>query len=215
MQGAKFEVYLKELLEWNKKFNLTAITDPDEIRLKHFEDSLSLLQTIQLTNQSLIDIGSGAGFPGIPLRIACPQISLTLIEATHKKVKFLRHLTSTLGLAGVEVLWGRAEELVKERREIFDVAVARAVARLNVLCEWGLPYVKVGGLFIAYKEDKVEAEVEEAEHAIKKLGGQLKEIKKVTLPGSDIIRSLVVIEKISPTPAAFPRHPGIASKRPL
>ena len=215
VQGPKFELYLNELLEWNKKFNLTAITDPEEIRIKHFEDSLSLLQAIELSDQSVIDIGAGAGFPGIPLKLVRPGLKLTLIEATHKKVRFLKHLLSALELAGVDVLWGRAEELIKDRRESFDIAVARAVAKLNVLTEWCLPYVKVGGLFIAYKEEKIEAEVAEAEHAIIKLGGHLKEINKVKLPGSDIIRSLVVIEKISPTPAPYPRRPGIAIKRPL
>ncbi len=196
-----FDVYLHELLEWNKKFNLTAITDPAEIKLKHFEDSLSLLQTIQLTDQSLIDIGAGAGFPGIPLKIACPGIKLTLVEATRKKTEFLRHIISVLDLKDVEVLWGRAEELAKDKRESFDIAVSRAVARLNILSKWCLPYVKVGGLFIAYKGDRIEAEVKEAEKAIKKQRGAVKEIKKFQLPGSEIVHSLVLIEKISRLPA--------------
>jgi 16S rRNA (guanine527-N7)-methyltransferase len=210
-----FNIYLNELLEWNLKFNLTAITDPEEIRLKHFEDSLSLLQTIQLSDQSVIDIGAGAGFPGVPLKIVCPGIKLTLVEATRKKVEFLNHLVSALDLKAVEVLWGRAEALVKDRRESFDIAVSRAVARLNVLCEYCLPFVKVGGRFIAYKEVKVEAEAGEAEPAIKKLGGILKEIKKVKLPNSDIVRSLVLVEKTSPTPTEYPRRVGMAKKRPL
>lgn len=210
-----FEEYLKALLEWNKKFNLTSITDPEEIRLKHFEDSLSIIQTIELTDQSIIDIGAGAGFPGIPLKIKCAQIQLTLVEATRKKIEFLRHIVNKLDLKNVEIVWGRAEEVAKEKREQYDIAVSRAVAKLNVLSELCLPFVKVGGIFIAYKEKKIEDEVKASENAIKILGGKLKEIKKVTLPNSDIIRSLVIIEKISPTPEKYPRRPGMAKKRPL
>jgi 16S rRNA (guanine527-N7)-methyltransferase len=134
-----FDLYLKELLEWNKKFNLTAITDPEEIRIKHFEDSLTLLQAIQLKDQSVIDVGTGAGFPGIPLKIVCPEIKLTLLEATKKKVEFLKHIVSILNLQEVEIIWGRAEEIIKRKRESFDLALSRAVAKLNVLCELCLP----------------------------------------------------------------------------
>ena len=204
-----FNLYLQELLEWNKKFNLTAITDPEEVRRKHFEDSLTLLQTIQLTDQSLIDIGAGAGFPGIPLKIACPEIKLTLLEATRKKADFLKHIVSVLNLNNTEVIWGRAEEIAKEKRESFDIAVSRAVAKLNTLCEYCLPFIKVGGIFIAYKEENVEEEVEDAKVAISTLGGSVREIKK--LPQ----RSLVIIDKVKPTPPQFPRRPGMAKKRPL
>ena len=214
-EGKLFDIYLKELLEWNQKFNLTSITNPEEIRLKHFKDSLSLLQTIKLTNQSVIDIGTGAGFPGIPLKIVCPEIKLTLLEATQKKVEFLKHMVSVLGLKNVEIIWGRAEELVKDRREVFDLALSRAVAKLNVLCEYSLPFVKVGGMFIAYKDKDVEEELEEVKSAIETLGGRIKETKKVKLPDSGIIRSLVVIEKVSPTPVKFPRRAGMAKKKPL
>jgi len=204
-----FDIYLRELLEWNKKFNLTSITDPEEIRRKHFDDSLLLLQTIQLNNQSVIDVGTGAGFPGIPLKIACPKIKLTLLEATRKKIEFLKHLVSILDLKDVEIIWGRAEEVAKEKREVFDVAVSRAVAKLNVLCEYCLPFVKIGGMFVAYKEEKVEEEVKAAEKAIQILGGKLKEIKKFPL------RSLVIIEKVSKTPPKYPRRAGMAKKKPL
>lgn len=210
-----FDLYLKELLAWNKKFNLTAITDPEEIRIKHFEDSLSILQTIQLTDQTIIDVGAGAGFPGIPLKILCPKIRLTLLEATKKKVEFLKHIVSTLNLQDVKIIWGRAEEIAKDKRESFDIAVSRAVAKLNVLCEYSLPFVKLGGIFAAYKEEKIKEEIEGAKSAIETLGGKLKQIKKVKLPDSDIVRSLVIIEKISPTPHQFPRHAGMAKKRPL
>lgn len=204
-----FDLYLKELLEWNKKFNLTSITDPEEIRIKHFEDSLAILQVLQLSNQSVIDVGTGAGFPGIPLKIACPEISLTLLEATKKKVEFLKHIVSILKLKNVEIIWGRAEDIAKQKRESFDLAVSRAVARLNVLCEYCLPLVKIGGLFVAYKEEKVEEEVEEAKNAIAVLGGNLREIKKFPL------RSLVIIDKIKPSPVKYPRRAGMAKKKPL
>ncbi|MBU0672221.1 MAG: 16S rRNA (guanine(527)-N(7))-methyltransferase RsmG, partial [Candidatus Margulisbacteria bacterium] len=178
-------------------------------------DSLSLLQVLKLTTQSIIDIGSGAGFPGLPLKLACPQIKLTLLEATRKKVEFLKHLVLIFSLQDVEIIAGRAEEVVKEKRESFDLAIARAVAQLNVLSEYCLPFVKLGGLFVAYKEAAVESEVDKALKGIALLGGKLREIKKVRLPDSEIIRSLVVIEKISPTPAKFPRRAGLAKKRPL
>ncbi|MFH1683788.1 MAG: 16S rRNA (guanine(527)-N(7))-methyltransferase RsmG [Candidatus Margulisiibacteriota bacterium] len=210
-----FELYLKELLEWNEKFNLTAITDPEEIKVKHFEDSLAILQTIKLTNQSVIDIGTGAGFPGIPLKIKCPNIKLTLLEATKKKVEFLRQIISLLKLQDVKIISARAEDIAKEQRGLFDLAVSRAVAKLNILCEYCIPFVKVGGQFIAYKEEEVEDEVKEANKAIEILGGKLKEIKKVKFPNSAITRSLVIIEKISPTPHKYPRRVGMAKKRPL
>jgi len=204
-----FDIYLKELLEWNEKFNLTSITDPEEIRKKHFEDSLLLLQTIQLTNESVVDVGAGAGFPGIPLKIACPEIKLTLLEATKKKVEFLKHIIQVLELVNTEAIWARAEDFAREHREEFDLAVSRAVAKLNVLCEYCLPFVKIGGLFVAYKEEKVEEEAKQAEKAIEILGGKLKEIK--ILP----FRSLVIIEKVSKSPDKYPRRAGMAKKRPL
>ena len=191
----QFDIYLKELIEWNKKFNLTSITDPAEIRIKHFEDSLTLLQFVPLTDQSVIDIGAGAGFPGIPLKIVCPGIKLTLLEATRKKADFLRHIVSLLNLKDVEVIWGRAEELVKDKKGKFDIALARAVAKMDVLSGWCLPFVKSGGLFVAYKGEKVEDEVKAAEKAIAKQRGTVKMIEKVKLPGSDIVHSLVLIEK--------------------
>jgi len=210
-----FEIYLKELLAWNQKFNLTSITDPGEIRLKHFEDSLALLQILKLTDESVVDIGAGAGFPGIPLKIVCPDIKLTLVEATRKKAEFLKHLVAKLTLKEVAVLWGRAEEIAKNKREAFDLAVSRAVAKLNILSEYCLPFVKIGGQFIAYKEEKVGAEAASAQKAIERLGGKIKAIIKVKLPNSDLTRSLVLIEKIAPTPPAFPRRPGMAKKNPL
>ena len=210
-----FDLYIKELLEWNQQFNLTTITDPKEIKIKHFEDSLAILQAVQLTNQSMIDVGTGAGFPGIPLKIKCPDIKLTLLEATKKKIEFLRYIVSKLKLESVKIICGRAEDIAKEQRGLFDIAVSRAVAKLNILCEYCLPFVKVGGLFVAYKEYQIEEEVNKAINAIQILGGKLLEIKKVRLPNSEIIRSLVIIEKVCPTPHKYPRRAGMAKKKPL
>jgi 16S rRNA (guanine527-N7)-methyltransferase len=204
-----FDRYLQELLEWNKKFNLTAITSPEEIRKKHFEDSLLLLKVFSLTNQSVVDVGAGAGFPGIPLKIACPKIKLTLLEATRKKVEFLKHLIQILSLENTEAVWSRAEDYAHDHREVFELAVSRAVSKLNVLCEYCLPLLKVGGNFVAYKEVEVEGEIKEAQRAIEILGGRLKEVKKFPE------RSLVIIDKIKETPLSYPRRAGMAKKKPL
>lgn len=208
-EGKLFEKYLHELLIWNAKFNLTSITDPAEIKRKHFDDSLLFLQPYRLSTESVVDIGAGAGFPGLPLKIACPGIKLTLVEARQKKVEFLKHLIKILDLSDVEVIWGRAEEAVKERRESFDFAVCRAVASLNTLCEYCLPFVKIGGHFVAYKEENISIEIEEAGNALKVLGGELVEVKRFSM------RALVTIRKITPTPPQYPRRPGMAKKHPL
>jgi 16S rRNA (guanine527-N7)-methyltransferase len=204
-----FDIYLKELIAWNQKFNLTSITDPEAIRLKHFADSLLLLQIIKLTGQSVVDVGAGAGFPGLPLKIACPEIKLTLIEATRKKAGFLNHMIRALGLKETAAVWGRAEEFAAAHRESFDLALARAVADLTLLAEYCLPLVRVGGVFVAYKQVAVEAEIAAAGAALKRLGGRVREIRKFPL------RSLVVIDKVGPTPAGYPRPAGIAKKKPL
>lgn len=211
----RFDLYLSELTEWNKKFNLTAIVDPAEVRVKHFADSLALLQIRSLSTESIVDIGAGAGFPGLPLKLVCPNIKLTLVEATGKKCDFLKHLVKVFGLTNVTIINARAEDFAKEKREQFDLAVARAVAELRVLSEYALPLVKIGGEFIAYKEEAVEAEVAAAAHALQELGGGVPEIKKVPLPDSDIIRSLVVVAKVAPTKLKYPRRAGLAVKRPL
>ncbi len=204
-----FNLYRDELVEWNKKFNLTSITDPAGIEKKHFEDSLLLLQAIELTDQTIVDVGAGAGFPGLPLKLARPGLKLTLVEATKKKVAFLEHIINLLGLTDCAAVWARAEDFAAEHRESFDLAVARAVAPLNTLCEYCLPLVKVGGLFVAYKEVAVEPEVAAAASALARLGGRLKEVKKFPQ------RSLVLIEKFAPTPPGFPRRAGVAKKKPL
>jgi 16S rRNA (guanine527-N7)-methyltransferase len=187
-----FNLYLQELVAWNEKFNLTAITDPDEIRRKHFEDSLLLLQVIKLTNEAVIDVGAGAGFPGLPLKIACPGIRLTLLDATRKKVNFMDHIIKTLGLKNTVAVWGRAEKYAEDHREKFDVAVSRATAKLNLLCEYCLPFLKVGGQMFAYKGERIEEEIKAAEPALRTFGGELKEVRRFPM------RSLVIIEKKHP-----------------
>lgn len=195
----KFDRLLKELLEWNKKFNLTAITDPEDVRLKHFEDSLTILQAVDLKDQKVADIGPGAGFPGIPLKIARPDISLTLIEATRKKVDFLEHLIKVLNLKKTRAIWGRAEDIArsKEYADKFDVALVRAVAKLDKLAGYCLPLVKPGGILIAMKGAQITEELKTAKKEIAHWGGRLKEVKKITLPNSNIVRCLVVIEKMT------------------
>lgn len=191
-----FEIYLQELLIWNKKFNLTAIDDPQEIRTRHFEDSLSVLQAVDLQSQKVVDIGPGAGFPGIPLKIERPNIKLTLVEATRKKVEFLKHIVSVLNLSDVEVIWGRGEDISKKavHHMKYDVALARAVAKLPELIGYCVPFLKVGGIFVAQKQDAVEQEIELSAEYFKKYSCRLKEIKKINSAG--IKRSLLAIEKI-------------------
>ncbi|HTY12673.1 MAG TPA: 16S rRNA (guanine(527)-N(7))-methyltransferase RsmG [Candidatus Omnitrophota bacterium] len=189
-----FEVYLHELIEWNNKFNLTSVTDPEEIKVRHFEDSLSVLQAIDLKDESVADVGAGAGFPGIPLKIVRPGIRLTLIEATRKKVDFLKHLIKKLGL-DVEVVWGRAEELAKDAKYKgkFDVVVSRAVAKLPDLAGYCIPLLKKGGVFAAMKQDDVVKELEQAKEKLDGLSAKVKAVKKATVGG--IVRSIVLIEK--------------------
>jgi len=186
-----FKLYLDELLEWNKKFNLTAVTDPEEIKTRHFEDSLSILQAVEFSHQSVLDIGPGAGFPGIPLKIVRPKIKLTLLEATRKKCEFLKHIIKVLGLKEAEVVWGRAGQWRSPQQ--FEVVVVRAVAKLPELVKVSLPYLWPGGIMVAMKQAEVEEEVEEARKNIDKFKGRLREIKKVKV--GEIVRSLVVIEK--------------------
>jgi len=217
-QRAAFDLYARELVEWNRRFNLTSITDPEQIRTKHFLDSLSCWLAMRETPPgSLVDIGAGAGFPGIPLKILKPDIHMALVEATAKKTGFLLHMVQFLRHDGVHVATTRAEEFghMPPHRESFDWAVARAVAPLPVLVEYLLPLVKVGGHALAQKGKDAAAEVEAAILAIKKLGGELHELKKVVVPGLDEERYLVIIKKISPTPETYPRRPGIPNKRPL
>jgi len=217
-QLAAYECYETELMDWNARLNLTAIRDVPSIRTKHFLDSLTCLLAIRQSSPlRLIDIGTGAGFPGIPLKIALPNLQLTLVESVRKKVDFCQHMIEKLGLEHVEVVQARAEDLgqMLEYREHFDWAVARAVANLQVLAEYLLPLVRVGGSMLAQKGQSGPAEAHAVEKAAKLLGGRLRQVMQVNLPGVADDRYLVVIDKVATTPPQFPRRAGVAAKKPL
>jgi 16S rRNA (guanine527-N7)-methyltransferase len=217
-QVAAFEAYEKELLSWNARFNLTAIQEPSQIMFKHFLDSLSCLLVMrESTLESVVDVGSGAGFPGLPLKIACPQIHLTLVESVGKKVAFLNHIISLLGLQNVTVVNERAETIghQPEHRQKYDWAVARAVAIMPVLAEYLLPLVKIGGGMLAMKGENAPAETQAADQAFRILGGHLHRLVPVTLPGVSEERYLVIIGKIAATPENYPRRVGVPVKKPL
>lgn len=212
------QTYAELLAEWNQKVNLTAITSPEEIRRKHFLDSLSCLLVMKGTpSHRLIDIGTGAGFPGLPLKILQPEMHLTLVESVAKKTNFLSLVVQELGLEQVEILTDRAETVGQNpaHRESYDWAVARAVQRLPVLAEYLLPLIRVGGYALAQKGESALEELNAAQHAIATLGGQAREPLPVTLPGVPEKRYLIVIEKVRSTPANYPRRVGIPAKRPL
>jgi 16S rRNA (guanine527-N7)-methyltransferase len=210
--------YEKELLEWNQKFNLTAIRDVESIRIKHFLDSYSCVQAWKANPpHRLVDIGTGAGFPGIPLKIIYPTMHVTLVESVGKKAMFCQHVIQTLGLEGIEVIQTRAEDLGQNpaHRESYDWAVARAVAQLNILSEYLLPLVKVGGTMLAQKGESGPVEAQSAEKAMKLLGGKLKQLIPVELPGVADDRFLVLVDKVAATPPKYPRKAGIPMKMPL
>ncbi len=207
-----FEKFYNLLLEYNKKFNLTAITEREEVIIKHFVDSL--LGVDNITGNKLIDIGSGGGFPAIPLKIFKPDVMLTMLDSTGKKCEFLNTVCKELEFKSAKAICGRAEELAKDNnfRESFDVCTARAVARLNTLLEYSLPFVKVGGYFIAYKGDATE-EITEAQNAIKILGGKIEKVQDFELEGAK--RQIIVIKKVKNTPKEYPRGNGKERKKPL
>ena len=217
-QEKAFDVFAAELLEWNARMNLTAITDAEGIRVKHFLDSLSVLTVLHpAPGERVVDVGTGAGFPGLALKIAQPTLRMTLVEATGKKADFCRHVVDCLKLRDVEVLHARAEDVGQEPpyREAFDWAVARAVADLSVLAEYLLPLVKVGGHAIAQKGEAGPAEAHAAASAFQMLGGSLEKIVPIELPGIVETRYLVLLAKNAGTPARYPRRAGLAAKQPL
>lgn len=213
-----FSQYADQLLAWNANVNLTAITDPEAIEMRHFLDSLSVARAITFApGQRVIDVGTGAGFPGLPLRLAFPFINLTLLESTAKKTSFLEHIVALLKLDRVNILTTRAEDAGQAPtiRERYDIVLARAVAAMPVLSEYLLPLCKIGGYCIALKGEHAAAEVQQAENALRILGGHVKRILPVELPQVAETHHLIVIEKIAATPPKYPRRAGMPSKRPL
>ena len=216
-QLERFARLADRLIEWNARFNLTTIIEPRDIVIKHFLDSLSVMRAIPAQAKRIIDVGAGAGLPGFPIKIARPDVSLVLVEATRKKCEFLEAMIKDLKVYNVFVVNARAEDVGQDpdHREYYDVAVARAVADLPVLAEYLLPLVKVGGVAVAQKSKKVDEEIERADTAILLLGGLNAEVIPVTVPGLPDERNLVVIEKIVATPEDYPRRVGVPSKTPL
>lgn len=217
-QLSQFEKYFEMLVEKNKVMNLTGITEKDEVIEKHFIDSLSCEKVINFQEiNSVIDVGTGAGFPGLPIKIAFPHLKVVLMDSLNKRVGFLQEVIDELGLENIQALHDRAEDLARnpEYREQFDLCVSRAVANLSILSEYCLPFVKKGGEFVSYKSGKVNEEIEEAKNAIQILGGKIENIQLFNLPGTDIERALVVIKKENVTPEKYPRKAGAAEKKPL
>lgn len=217
-QMEQFNRYYELLIEWNEKINLTAITEAKEVAIKHMIDSITAYdEALFKDGTTVIDVGTGAGFPGLPLKIFHPEIKLTLMDSLNKRIKFLQTVVEELGLSGVECVHARAEEGARNKkyREAFDIAVSRAVARLPILCEYCLPFVKKGGHFIALKGMQYHEEAEEGAKAIKVMGGSKTEIRPVKLPEIDDKRAVIIITKTMPTPKAYPRKAGTPTKNPI
>lgn len=216
----QFYQYYELLDEWNKVMNLTAITDQNEVITKHFVDSLALVKAageISTKEYKIIDIGTGAGFPGIPLKIAFPQLKITLMDSLNKRIKFLNEVIEQLGLKEITAVHSRAEDLGRDKdyREKYDLSVSRAVANLSTLSEYCMPFVKPGGFFISYKSGKIEEELSSAKHAIFLLGGKVNRIESFTLDGAEAERTLIKIEKVSEISKRYPRKAGVPGKEPL
>lgn len=217
-QEEQFYHYYELLIEWNKVMNLTAITDYNEVNEKHFIDSLSIVKILDFLNiRTMIDVGTGAGFPGIPLKIVFPHLKIVLLDSLQKRVHFLDTVINGIELHDIITLHGRAEDYARkiEYREQYDLCVSRAVANLSVLSEYCIPYVKVGGTFIAYKSGNVQEELKQSEIAVKVLGGTIENVEKFNLPQSEIERTLITVRKKKNTEKKYPRKAGMPGKNPL
>ena len=218
IQKQQFFKFYELLVEWNKVMNLTGITEYEEVNEKHFVDSLSIVKAVDMNQvKSVIDIGTGAGFPGIPLKIAFPHLKVILLDSLNKRIKFLNTVIEELGLENIETIHGRAEDFAKqeEYREQFDLCVSRAVANLATLSEYCIPYVKRDGLFVPYKSGEIDQEVEQSKKAVHVLGGKIENVVKFQLPGTEIGRSFVNIKKVQNTAKRFPRKAGLPAKEPI
>ena len=215
-QISKYYQYMNLLLEWNEKINLTSITKQDEIILKHFIDSMTILKYLDKYNK-IIDVGTGAGFPGIPIAIMKEEKSVTLMDSLNKRIKFLEDIKQKLDLKNIDLIHSRAEDLGQDlnNREMYDVSVSRAVANLTTLVEYLIPFIKIGGICICMKGQDVEEEINDSKRAIELLGGRIKKVDEFYLPDSDMKRNIVIIEKIRSTNKIYPRKAGLPSKEPL
>jgi len=216
-QAEQLKTFFDLLIDWNKRVNLTSITEPNEVNVKHFFDSLTPALFFRFNDQKIIDVGAGAGFPGIPLKICFPNLRVTLLDSLKKRVTFLEHVINRLQLENINCIHGRAEEAAKDKkfRENYDIAISRAVAKLNVLAELNLPFVKEGGLMIALKGPNVEAEIEEARQAIEIFGGNHLATESILLPENYGQRKIVFIKKIKKTPQQYPRKSGTPNRKPI